>query len=256
MWTFRLFAILLASSALAQVPASAPERALRFSHPLTASDYQEIATILRTVLDISTVKIDQAQQLIAVNGTTAQMADAEWLVTALDMPDEAARKLPVHERTIEGKKPEFVRVFYLDREVSNMDVQELLTVLRTVADVQKIFNYSSNKALAVRADAPTMDMTVWLVTELNRTRSNDAVYSGIHEHRILSKSGDLLRVFFPEHARSSMELSALVTALRRDLRVEKAFHDTRAGAVVMRGSPELVSQSERLITARDQIAAR
>src|SRR5439155_5038255 len=48
-----------------------------------------------------------------------------------------------------------VKVFYLSNVTSPQEMQELLTVLRTVVDVQKVFNYTSQNALVVRAESDT-----------------------------------------------------------------------------------------------------
>lgn len=63
-----------------------------------------------------------------------------------------------------------VKVFYLSNVTSPQEMQELLTVLRTVVDVQKVFNYTSQNALVVRAEADTMALVEKLISDLDKPR--------------------------------------------------------------------------------------
>ncbi len=64
-----------------------------------------------------------------------------------------------------------VKVYYLSNTTTPQEVQELLTVLRTVTDVQKVFNYTAQNALIVRAEADTMALVDKLVSDLDKPRS-------------------------------------------------------------------------------------
>jgi general secretion pathway protein D len=63
-----------------------------------------------------------------------------------------------------------VKVFYLSNVTTAQEMQELLTVLRTVVDVQKVFNYSSQNALVVRAESDTMALVEKLISDLDKPR--------------------------------------------------------------------------------------
>lgn len=61
-----------------------------------------------------------------------------------------------------------VKVFYLSNPTTAQEIQELLTVLRTVFDVQKVFNYTSQNALVVRCDADTMAIVEKEIADLDK----------------------------------------------------------------------------------------
>jgi len=44
----------------------------------------------------------------------------------------------------------------------------MLTVLRTVVDVQKVFSFASQNALIVRAEADTMELVEKLISDLDK----------------------------------------------------------------------------------------
>jgi general secretion pathway protein D len=61
-----------------------------------------------------------------------------------------------------------VKVFYLSNPTTPQEIQEILTVLRTVVDVQKVFNYTAQNALVVRCDADVMALVEKLIADLDK----------------------------------------------------------------------------------------
>ena len=49
-------------------------------------------------------------------------------------------------------------------------MQEILTVVRTVVDVAKVFNYTAQNAIVVRAEADTMALVEKLISNLDKPR--------------------------------------------------------------------------------------
>ncbi len=64
-----------------------------------------------------------------------------------------------------------LKVFYLSNITGPQEMQELLTVLRTVVDVQKVFNYTAQNVLVVRAEADTMALVEKLIADLDKPKS-------------------------------------------------------------------------------------
>ncbi len=64
-----------------------------------------------------------------------------------------------------------VKIFYLSNTTTAQEIQEILTVLRTVVDVQKVFNYSAQNALVVRCDADVMALVEKLISDLDKPRA-------------------------------------------------------------------------------------
>src|SRR6185312_14282532 len=63
-----------------------------------------------------------------------------------------------------------VKVFYLSNLTTPQEMQEILTVLRTVVDVQKVFSYTAQNALIVRCEADTMALVEKLIADLDKPR--------------------------------------------------------------------------------------
>jgi hypothetical protein len=60
-----------------------------------------------------------------------------------------------------------VKVFYLAHASTPQSIQEILTVLRTVADIQKVFDYTPLSALVIRAAPVQMAASEWLIQSLD-----------------------------------------------------------------------------------------
>ena len=65
-----------------------------------------------------------------------------------------------------------VKVFYLKNVTSVQEIQEIVTALRSVADIQKIFTYNAQNAIIVRAEADK------IARDLNSRFSLDYAWSG------------------------------------------------------------------------------
>ena len=98
-----------------------------------------------------------------------------------------------------------VKVFYLSNVTAPQEMQEMLTVLRTVVDVQKVFNYTAQNALVVRAEADTMALVEKLIADLDKAaaggdhrRDGDAGQLDAHAeyHRRVRVTGHHHKCYF------------------------------------------------------------
>jgi general secretion pathway protein D len=124
-------------------------------------EYDTAQTIRTQSLDLNRTTLDQALDQISL------VTKSFWK--------------PLSENTIfvtvdnRNKRQEYaeqvVKVFYLSNVTAPQEMQEMLTVLRTVVDVQKVFSFASQNALIVRAEADTMALVEKLIASLDKPRS-------------------------------------------------------------------------------------
>jgi general secretion pathway protein D len=81
-----------------------------------------------------------------------------------------------------------VKVFYLKNIVATTELQELLTTLRTVTDIQKIYQYTSQSALIVRCAADKMLLAEKIIHDLDKPR-NEVIVDVI----VMEVTSDVLR---------------------------------------------------------------
>jgi general secretion pathway protein D len=123
-------------------------------------DYDTAQTVRSQQMDLTNVTIEQALDQVSV--LTKSFWKPQSSNTIFVTVDNPTKRREYSE--------EEVKVFYLSNVTTPQELQEMLTVLRTVVDVQKVFNFSSQNALIVRADTDTMALVEKLIAGLDKSR--------------------------------------------------------------------------------------
>ncbi len=256
-------ALTLCSLALAQtLPESNVERTVQLGAFHTPQDLQEIATVLRTVADIRTLTVSQTTNSISFAAPVESADVAEWLVKQMDRTPQdiaglAGKAAMAPEHSIPSLPREgvhSVRVFYLAHNTSPLHHQELMTVLRTVERVQKIFNYSSLNAFVVRGTKENLDMVAWTVQALDQqqapapdTRQVLAANAAVPVVRIL---------YLPSALAKPMYVQETLTQLRTVINDLHVFNYSRLGAIVVGGTDDQLDHAARMVEERNALASR
>jgi general secretion pathway protein D len=123
-------------------------------------EYNQQQTIRTSSLELSGTTIEQALDYLSV--TTKSFWKPLSENTIFVTVDNPTKRREYAEQV--------VKVFYLSNVTAPQEMQEMLTVLRTVVDVQKIFSFTSQNALVVRAEADTMALVEKLIADLDKPR--------------------------------------------------------------------------------------
>ncbi|MCU1330607.1 MAG: hypothetical protein JWN34_5977 [Bryobacterales bacterium] len=215
--------VVLTASAFAEV------RDIKLANALAPRNVQELATILRTVVGVQILTIENG--VVHVDALVEQVDMCEFIVNRFDKP---AGWLPSEQ---ERKNPsarnyrDVVRIYYLDLPAAGaiQSMQETLTVLRTVLDVQRIFNYTSHQALTVRGTGPELEAIEWLLTAMAKGTSSEP-------YKLQGAALDTVRVFALPADTSAATLSNTLKALRTDLHIQKVFNVTAPPIIVARAA--------------------
>lgn len=137
-------------------PANHGETAVRvFYLPYTATiqQFQEVATLVRTISEIRRVFTYNAPKALIVRGTADQMALTAWMVNELGTPVSAGATSPIYKYPGNDRNGEnLVRVFHVINVPTVAAFQQLATQVRTATQMRRIFTYNESKALAVRGN--------------------------------------------------------------------------------------------------------
>ena len=116
-------------------------------------EYDTAQTVRSSQMDLTNVSIEQALDQVSVQTKSFwKPLSSNTIFVTVDNPTKRREY-----------SEEEVKVFYLSNVTTPQELQEMLTVLRTVVDVQKVFNFSSQNALIVRADTDTMALVEKLI---------------------------------------------------------------------------------------------
>jgi general secretion pathway protein D len=131
------------------------------------------------------------QGIDLTNSTLEQSLDYISLVTKSFWKPLSANAIFV---TLDNttKRREFeeqvVKVFYLKNITATTELQEVITTLRTVTDIQKIYNYSSQNALVIRCEADKMLLAEKIINDLDKPK-NEVIVDVI----VMEVSSDVIR---------------------------------------------------------------
>ena len=220
--------------------------------PTAPQAMQEILTVLRTVADIQKIFNYTPLTDIVIRGPAAQIALAQYLIGSFDVVPgtvTTSQEFP-YLAPPPNHGPEVVRVFYLRNSPTPQAVQEVLTTLRVVAEIQKIFNYTPLTAMAIRGSASDLATAEFLIQSLDMPSDAKAPPAdGVREFTI--KAGDMIGVYNPANIKGQ-DLNSTVTLVRQNLQIQKAFMKTAPPALIFRGTPDQITKAEQLIRQKDQ----
>jgi len=129
----------------------------------TVQDFQEAATLVRTISDIRRVFTYNGRNALMVRGTDAQIGLAEWLVKEL-VPDPPSS---THQYEMAGND-DVVRVLRLPHTATVQDFQKAATAIREATQIKRIFTYNTRRAMALRGTADQIAMAEKLATDLDK----------------------------------------------------------------------------------------
>ncbi|HUE21041.1 MAG TPA: hypothetical protein VMQ86_05130 [Bryobacteraceae bacterium] len=215
-----------------------------------AHQVQEMAVLLRGTGKLGQVSVDAANETVLVAGTPGQVAVANWLVHQLDVP-ASVQVSGIHEYRPPETADDVVRVFYVNNAVSRQDLQEIVTAVRSVADVQRLFVYNALNAVAARGNRDQMALSAWLIDQLDRPAGVAA--PGPNEYKYTGN--EVARVFELRNAQTAQQLQEMVTLIRSIGDIMRLFVNNERRAIVLRATPERVGLAAWLVHELDKPVA-
>jgi hypothetical protein len=116
----------------------------------TVQQFQELATLVRTIGEIRQVFTYNAPRALTVRGTPDQVALADWLIHELAKPAETAASQKYTYPDVYHDGENIVRVFYVRDAPTIAALQQLATQIRTTAKIRRVFTYNESNAIALR----------------------------------------------------------------------------------------------------------
>ncbi len=211
-------------------------RIFYLSHPTTVQQLQEIVTNIRQIIDIRRVFVYNALKAVAVSDAASKLAMAAWLVNQLDQPVGVASPAPNQYQLAAN---DIAQVFNTTNPQNPQQLQEMVTTIRSIGDIQRVFTYNARKIIVVRSAADRIALAAWLVKQLDRPASSPST-TGTYEFP--NGPDTQVRVFYP--AQNPIQV---VTQIRTTARIPRIFLYNSLGAVALRGTVSQVATAEKVI---------
>lgn len=225
-------------------------KVFQFTQPQKPQDLMEIANLVRTMLDVQRLSVDDTAKTLTVNASDEQVAIAGWLVEQLDRPAHASLA-GVHEYRPPSAADDVVRVFYATHAASPPALQEIVTTVRSVSDMRRVFVYNRLKAVAVRDTAAKVSLAAWMIDQLNQPENTPAPEP--HEFKI--SDHDVARAFELANPPNPQALQEITTLIRAVADMQRMFIYNARKTITLRGRPELVALAAWLVSELDRPAS-
>jgi hypothetical protein len=222
-------------------------RVFYVSHAARPQDLQEIAVVLRSVAETQRLFVYNPMKAMVVRGTSQQISLAAWLVDQLNQPANVAAPAP-HEYKLPGD--DVARVFELTYPQTRQQLQEIVTLIRSIGDIQRLFLCNERRAVALRGTVEQVALAAWLVSELDKPVDSQARtqdYSQPHEYRLPNSPDNLVRVFYLDSSQSAQDRQKLATQVRVTSGIMRLFVYNALGALAARGTDTQVATAEKVI---------
>ena len=221
------------------------DRTFYLTHTSTVQQFQEVATVIRTIANIPIISADIDRRSVTMHATDPQIAMAEWLFSELDNP--AIQPSVQHEYRAPGGADDVVRVFYISTAPTVQDFQEIATLVRTIANITRVFTYNAPKALVVRDTAAQIQLAEWLVKELEQPAA-----SSTHEFPVQGSNADLVSVMFLPHTASVEAFQKSAVQIRTATQITRIFTCNGPRALAARGTPDQIAMARRMAQQLDK----
>lgn len=204
--------------------------------------FQEVVTAIRSATDIRRMFTYNAPRLVAARGTADQMAAAAWLFDQFGKPETSAAA----ESRMPGTPDDVLQVLHFPHTQTVQDFQEMATVVRSVADIRRLFTYNDARAVVARGDADQLRLAAWLANQLDQTTSSTSP-SAIY--RLPGDNESVVRIFYLPQT-TVAEFQKIVTSIRTTTRTRRAFTYNAIRATVFRGTETQLEQAAGLFAAQ------
>jgi hypothetical protein len=215
-------------------------RVFHLHHIVTEPELNDFATLVRTIADIPQVAADSAQKTLSVHGTASQIAIAEFLFTELDrqtVPDSVSQ-----EFRVSNSADDIVRLFFLPNAGTVQSIQEVATTVRTIAEIRRVFTYTTPKVLALRGTADQIATAAFLVHELDQPA--DAKRTDSRQYQMIDPTNHgetAVRVFYLPYTSTIQQFQEVATLTRTIGEVRRIFTYNAPRALIVRGTPDQIA---------------
>ena len=218
---------------------------------------QEAINTVRSIVEIQRAAASTPAKAIVIRGTNEQMAAAQWLIPLLDKgPGQGSG---VQEFTLAGiptrmgATPNAARVFYLQHTQTPQAIQEMVNLLRSITEIQRVVANNSPDAITLRGTSGQAALAAWFVQQLDKpaaaanAKTTELAYPTVPE----PYEPPEVRLFYPSHVDSPQALIEVVDMLRTTTKMQRAVAFLPANALAVRGTGDQIARAEQILKERD-----
>ncbi len=144
------------------------------------------------------------------------------------------------------------RVFHFNNAEVIQDMQEIATVVRSIANVPQASTDAAQRALTVRGTAGQIALAAWLFSSLDQPTDTRLKPDASTQEYHVADSDDVVRVFYLTHTETVQHLAEVATTVRSLVGTRSLFTYNAIRAVVVRGTSAELALAGWLLNDLDQ----
>ena len=121
-----------------------------------------------------------------------------------------------------------------------------MTLIRSVADVARLFLYTERRAIALRASRDRVALAAWLVSELDKP-PNAVPDNAAPQYLLPNDPQNVVRVFYLAPSPSEKDRQEVITRVRTNTGIRRMFVYSHLPALAVRGTAEQVATAEKVL---------
>lgn len=220
---------------------------IKLLNAVSQPEVNETVTSLRVNCDLQRIFTYTPQRVIVFRSSAERAAMGAWLVQQLDIKADDPNRFNVHEYPSPLKGGEVLKVMFLRYPAPQAGLNELVTTVRVVADVQKIFTHSGEpRGIAFYSDIPHARTAEWLIQQLD-VQPDASTRAAAHDLEVPFAAGEIARVFFLDPGDTHQKMNEMVTQIRNATGSPRMFVCSGKAALALRGTPEVIAAAERVL---------
>jgi hypothetical protein len=130
-----------------------------------------------------------------------------------------------------------VKVFYLKNSKPGQELQEMATVVRSIAEMRRLVIYNQQRAIVIRGTAAQAALADWLIARL------DDQVTGTAEYRAQPVSDDVVHIFSTPYGTTMQQLNESASQIRKATQARQVFTYGPQRVIVLRGTPAMVTRA-------------
>lgn len=244
----RLFIGLFALAAWSQTS----DKVFYFAHLNSPKEMQELTNVVRSIGDIRNASIDVASRSLTVKGTADQIAAAGWLIAELDQTGSVPGAREFLFNDVQAPR---VQIVYLSHVDAPQDLQAIVNVVRSIADIQRVLPIYEQKAVVMRGSPAQVKAAGWLLGVLDRPAGPEAVSAPL-EYKLPAtdwdaRGGLIVQVTTLTRLQTPQAMQDVTNAIRSLSDIQRCFPVSSQRSLVMRASDGQIALANWLLKELD-----
>jgi hypothetical protein len=215
-------------------------RVLYLPETKTVQDFQEVATLVRTIAEIRYVFTYNDQRALVLRADADQLALTEFLLAEFHQPHPDTKEY----RMASGNE-NITRVFQIASANSVQEFQQMATAARTIVNVRRVFTLNTPREIAMRGDANQIAAAAWFLNQLDHSAPGAPP-----EYRDETQADNVIHLFYLDPSTSIPDLQKTATSIRTNADIRQIFTYDPRRVVAVRGTSSQIDKAKDLLAVR------